>query len=71
MLYIKFFVFRNIFSKIEKVIITFLILEKIFSKNENEGQILVKSILYILRRNFERLTTSYELFKLITTLEAT
>ena len=33
--HIKFSIFRNIFSGIEKVIITFSILEKIFSKNEN------------------------------------
>ena len=33
--HIKFSIFRNIFSGIEKVIITFSILEKIFSKNGN------------------------------------
>ena len=30
--HIKFFIFRNIFSKIEKVVITFSIIEKFFSK---------------------------------------
>ena len=34
-IYIKFFIFRNIFLKIEKIIITFSILEIKFSKNEN------------------------------------
>ena len=33
--HIKFSIFRNIFSRIEKAAITFSILEKIFSKNEN------------------------------------
>ena len=33
--HIKFFIFRNIFLGIEKVVITFSILEKFFSKNEN------------------------------------
>ena len=33
--HIKLSIFRNIFSGIEKAVITFLILEKIFSKNEN------------------------------------
>ena len=33
--YVKLFNFRNIFSKIEKIVITFSILEKIFFKNEN------------------------------------
>ena len=33
--HIKFSTFRNIFSGIEKVVITFSILEKIFFKNEN------------------------------------
>ena len=33
--HIKFSIFRNIFSKIEKTVITFSILEKIFSKNGN------------------------------------
>ena len=33
--HIKFSIFKNIFSRIEKAVITFLILEKIFSKNEN------------------------------------
>ena len=33
--HIKLSIFRNIFSGIEKAIITFLILEKIFPKNEN------------------------------------
>ena len=33
--HIKFSVFENIFSRIEKVVITFLILKIFFSKNEN------------------------------------
>ena len=33
--HIKFFVFGNIFSIIEKAVITFLILEKMFPKTEN------------------------------------
>ena len=33
--HIKFSFFGNIFLKIEKAVITFSILEKIFSKNEN------------------------------------
>ena len=33
--YIKFSIFKNIFSKIEKAVIIFSILEKIFSKNGN------------------------------------
>ena len=33
--HIKLSIFRNIFSGIEKAVITFSILEKIFSKNEN------------------------------------
>ena len=33
--HIKFSTFRNIFSEIEKTVITFSILEKIFSKNGN------------------------------------
>ena len=33
--HIKFSIFRNIFSGIEKVIITFSILENFFSKNGN------------------------------------
>ena len=33
--YIKLFIFRNIFSRIEKVVITFSILEKFFFENEN------------------------------------
>ena len=35
--HIKFSIFRNIFSKIEKVIITFSILEKFFSKMKIKG----------------------------------
>ena len=33
--HIKLSIFRNIFSGIEKTVITFLILDKIFSKNKN------------------------------------
>ena len=33
--HIKFSIFRNIFSEIEKAVITFSIFEKIFSKNKN------------------------------------
>ena len=33
--HIKFSIFRNIFLGIEKVVISFSILKKIFSKNEN------------------------------------
>ena len=33
--HIKFSIFRNIFSGIEKIVIIFLILEKNFLKNEN------------------------------------
>ena len=33
--HIKFSIFRNIFLKIEKIVIIFLILEKIIFKNEN------------------------------------
>ena len=33
--YIKFSIFRNIFSRIKKTVITFSILEKFFFKNEN------------------------------------
>ena len=33
--HIKLSIFRNILSGIEKVVITFSILEKFFSKNEN------------------------------------
>ena len=33
--HIKLSIFKNIFSKIEKDVITFLIIEKNFSKNEN------------------------------------
>ena len=33
--YIKLFNLKNIFSEIEKVVITFSILEKFFFKNEN------------------------------------
>ena len=33
--HIKFSIFRNIFLRIEKTVITFSILEKIFLKNEN------------------------------------
>ena len=33
--HIKLFIFGNIFSEIEKAVITFSILEKFFSKNEN------------------------------------
>ena len=32
---LKFSIFRNIFLRIKKAVITFLILEKIFSKYEN------------------------------------
>ena len=33
--HIKLFIFRNIFSGIKKTVITFSIIEKIFSKNGN------------------------------------
>ena len=33
--YIKLFIFKNIFSGIEKVVITFSIIEKIFFENRN------------------------------------
>ena len=33
--YIKLFIFKNIFLKIEKVVVIFSILKNFFSKNEN------------------------------------
>ena len=48
--HIKFSVFGNIFSEIEKVVITFSILEKIFLKTENLMCVLrthINKILYV------------------------
>ena len=49
-LHIKLSIFRNIFLKIEKVVITFSILEKIFSKIEN--------LMYVLRTHIIKIHIS-------------
>ena len=45
--HIKFFVFGNIFSEIEKAVITFSILEKMFPKTEN--------LMYALRAHISKI----------------